>query len=75
MITVYENAAEEQPQIFKELNDIRQLLSSDEFITLQEMDAQKACQVLGTSRTYYKPVYWRRNDNDSLYTDYVVVVD
>ena len=75
MITIYKNAKLDSPKVYEELNDIRKTLADNQFMALLKDDAKRAARVLGTAKTSFEPIYWRRNDNDSVYLDFIVTVN
>lgn len=75
MITIYN--PQDQSEVIETLenvDDYRELLNKNQWMALLPADVKKTIAVLGTAHASGQKVYWRRNDNTSVYTDYVITI-
>ena len=73
MVTIYDEQKEVQ-QILDDSNDVRTTLAPNQFMAIAEYDAKRTVVVLGTAKCSYKTVYWRRNENPTMYKDFIVTI-
>lgn len=74
MITTYENGSDAVGIAHENINHVRQLLKDNEIIFTDKANMLKARKVLGTANSTWRTVWWRRNENDHVYIDYVVTI-
>ena len=62
--------------VFLPYEDVKETLKPNQILLRgTEDDAINACNVLGTSKASWAPVYWRRKAKQlGIYTDYIVTL-